>query len=105
MMVEVKGGHVQKWSSSSWVLTREDKYMIRNMANNYTQNINFYLRPKHFCLTHSAKKKIRFILFFFFIKGVVCAYDHGLWTLNEGINQRCLKNWADVADKICVGRT
>jgi hypothetical protein len=26
-------------------------------------------------------------------------------TPNEGINQRYLKNWADVADKICCGRT
>ena len=25
---------------------------------------------------------------------------HGLWTPNEGINQRYLKNWADVANKI-----
>ena len=25
---------------------------------------------------------------------------HGLWTTNDGINQRYLKNWADVADKI-----
>ena len=25
---------------------------------------------------------------------------HGLWKPNEGINQRYLKNWADVADKI-----
>ena len=24
---------------------------------------------------------------------------HGLWTPNEGINQRNLKIWADVADK------
>ena len=30
---------------------------------------------------------------------------HGLRTSNEGINQRYLKNWADVADKICFGRT
>ena len=30
---------------------------------------------------------------------------HGLRTLNEGINQRNLKIWADVADKICFGRT
>ena len=27
-------------------------------------------------------------------------YKHGLWTPKEGINQRYLKNWADVADKI-----
>jgi hypothetical protein len=33
-----------------------------------------------------------------------CQY-HGLRTPNEGINQRYLKNWADVADKICFGRT
>ena len=31
--------------------------------------------------------------------------DHGLRTPNEGINQRYLKNRADVADKICFGRT
>ena len=31
--------------------------------------------------------------------------EHGLWTPNEGINQRYLKNWAKVADKICFGRT
>ena len=30
---------------------------------------------------------------------------HGLRTPNEGINQRYLKNWADVADKICFGHT
>ena len=28
-----------------------------------------------------------------------------LWTLNEGINQRYLRNWADVADRICFGCT
>ena len=30
---------------------------------------------------------------------------HGLRTPNEGINQRYLKNGAEVADKICFGRT
>ena len=30
---------------------------------------------------------------------------HGLQTPNEGINQRYLKNWADVAEKLCFGRT
>ena len=30
---------------------------------------------------------------------------HGLRTPNEGINQRYLKNWADVTEKICFGRT
>ena len=30
--------------------------------------------------------------------------SHGR-TPNEDINQRYLKNWADVADKICFGRT
>ena len=30
---------------------------------------------------------------------------HGLRTPNEGINQRYLKNWAEVADKICFDRT
>ena len=30
---------------------------------------------------------------------------HGLRTPNEGINQRYLKKWADVADKICCRHT
>ena len=30
---------------------------------------------------------------------------HGLRTPNEGINLRYLKNWAEVADEICFGRT
>jgi hypothetical protein len=33
------------------------------------------------------------------------AIKHGLRTPNDDINQRYLKNWADVADKICFGRT
>ena len=35
---------------------------------------------------------------------LVC-WGHGLRTPNEGINQRYLKNWADVADKICCRHT
>ena len=31
--------------------------------------------------------------------------SHGLQTPNEGINQRNLKFWVDVTDKICFGRT
>ena len=30
---------------------------------------------------------------------------HGLRTPNEGMNQRYLKNWADMADKICCRHT
>ena len=33
------------------------------------------------------------------------AVTHGLWTPNESIDQTYLKNWADVADKICFNRT
>ena len=31
--------------------------------------------------------------------------NHGLRTPNEGLNQICLKNWVDVAEKICFGHT
>ena len=41
-----------------------------------------------------------------FLGGIASnGFYHGLWTPNEGINQRNLKFWADVADKICFGRT
>ena len=39
------------------------------------------------------------------IELVLKIFKHGLRTPNEGINQRNLKIWADVADKICFGRT
>ena len=32
-------------------------------------------------------------------------HEHGLRTPNEGINQKNLKIWADVADKTCFGCT
>ena len=35
--------------------------------------------------------------------GFICTTDYG--KPNEGKNQRYLKNWADVAAKICFGRT
>ena len=38
-------------------------------------------------------------------QSVLFTQNHGLRTPNEGINQRYLKNWADVADKICFGCT
>ena len=39
------------------------------------------------------------------VDGLLKLLNHGLRTPNEGINQRNLKIWADVADKICFGRT
>ena len=36
---------------------------------------------------------------------IVHVTGHGLRTPSEGINQRYLKNWADVVDNICFGRT
>ena len=38
-------------------------------------------------------------------KSIFDVKNHGLRTPNEDINQRNLKIWADVADKICFGRT
>ena len=40
-----------------------------------------------------------------FVLEIINAPKHGLRTPNEGINQRNLKFWADVAGKICFGRT
>ena len=34
---------------------------------------------------------------------IISKCTHGLRIPNEGINQRNLKIWADVADKICLG--
>ena len=36
---------------------------------------------------------------------ILMSLSHGLWTTHEGINQRSLKIWADLEDKICFGCT
>ena len=54
----------------------------------------------HICsIPHSRESPLRTP---FFTEHVL---DHGLRTPNEDINQRYLKKWADVAGKICFGRT
>ena len=40
----------------------------------------------------------------FIIAASIYDFKHGLQTPNESIDKRYLKNWADVADKICFGR-
>ena len=52
-----------------------------------------------------AKVNISYIFCCCKIISYIHTLTHGLRTPNEGINQRYLKNWADVADKICFGRT
>ena len=56
--------------------------------------------------THNFRFVIAFTTLSFFLLLHIAheANIHGLRTPNEGINQRNLKIWADVADKICLGR-
>ena len=49
--------------------------------------------------------KICFDFYMLIVNHGAVYLNHGLRTPNEGINQRNLKLWADVADKICFGRT
>ena len=49
--------------------------------------------------------KICFDFYMLIVNTGAVYLNHGLRTPNEGINQRNLKLWADVADKICFGRT
>ena len=77
----------------------KDGFLIRKWPRNTPQS----QMPKHICLPLLAKT-------FFFDLCLHCVsvfrgYTHGLRTPNEGINQRNLKFWADVADKICFGHT
>ena len=49
--------------------------------------------------------KICFDFYMLIVNHGAVYLNHGPRTPNEGINQRNLKFWADVADKICFGRT
>ena len=54
----------------------------------------------------STQKHVFLADFFIqFLTYILVPLRHGLRTPNEGINQSYLKIWADVADKICFGRT
>ena len=43
--------------------------------------------------------------YFNYVNNKLNRLHHGLRTANEGINERYLKNWADVADKLCCRHT
>ena len=70
-----------------------------------------YLRMKNFFdikrTLYGKRKKIYLKKSFFqlFLRVSYKDSTHGLRTPNEDINQRYLKNWADVADKICCRHT
>jgi hypothetical protein len=74
-----------------------------NPTNPRTNPWNFH---KFFLRIGDLKKKIwagHFEIFFSKKKNFFLLHSHGLRIPNEGINQRYLKNWADVVDKICFG--
>ena len=67
---------------------------------------------KHFKYVNSApssttKVILTFLSFMWrlYSWSILHIIKHGLRTPNEGINQRNLKIWSDVADKICFGNT
>ena len=72
-----------------------EKYNKGDYATISKQNNN--------CKDHPKMLKLDSVFFPFWLLFVI--FNHGLPTPNEDINQRYLKNWADVADKICFGRT
>ena len=104
------------WTSSQLELRLFKCCIRRNFETGTLENIHILLA----CFrTNLLSLKItswyRLIVFIILLKikafKIVSRYAlnnamyHGLRTPNGGINQRYLKNWADVADKICFGHT
>ena len=75
--------------------------MWMRVKNVHAWNFGFVFYWQTLVKIELSKQKYRYAIF------LVMIFDsmHELRTLNEGINQRYLKNWADVADKISFGRT
>ena len=92
-----KAGFIQKSSMKSHVVSvHEEKRPFKCEKCEYTAPKRRRLQ-QHIDVVHEGKEPFKHH------KCERC--DHGLRTPNEDINQRYLKNWADVADKICFGRT
>ena len=102
----------KRWSKSSFLKTRsnlqENEHLRLLRANIYTVWEFFFCCLK---LAHMDELKMA--------PAIKCLWQNYFWyqllrtwqyvielrTPNEGINQRYLKNWADVADKICCRHT
>ena len=69
---------------------------VFHFGSNLPKNV-----PNRYPELYSPKEKMLRI----FLAHLLGDWSHGLRTPNEGINQRNLKIWTDVADKICFGRT
>ena len=80
------------WNHRSWKRALFKISRVFNAAKNRTEDRLGYLRFSGF------QSNTRILAKYWYD----CA--HGLRTPNKGINQIYLKNWADVADKICFGR-
>ena len=80
--------------------------MIKQYHIVSSRSMCYYSENNNFCF---LKSQILTCRIFFLGKKLFCLpldlLDHGLRTPNEDIIQRYLKNWADVADKICFGHT
>ena len=92
-----------------------------------TINVMIYFFVNLIVFLDSSNQEILSLWFGIYIPGKLCVYvydffcpqnqrdvktliflhsiSHGLRTPNEGMNQRYLKIWADLADKICFGHT
>ena len=85
-------------------------HLIESFLKRKKKNLHFDIKA---LFVNSAKFKKGFIIGlvgiptikFSCTSNIHWGSTQGLRTPNEGINQRYLKNWADVADKICFGQT
>ena len=92
--------------------SRENNFCLISVFCCHTGHFNFLFYIFR-CLFFSCVIKVKSLNFTKLVVKFICISSvwrrqhikHGLRTPNEGINQRNLKIWADVADKKCFGRT
>ena len=103
MVFEIQMGQHQRTTRSSGLLGKffipkdgKDGIHSRELSQ-YGQNVSEIAKSSYI-----LRSPVHSVVF---VKKSLNGLDHGLRAPSEGINQRNLKIWADVADKICFGHT
>jgi hypothetical protein len=92
-----KTTHVQEFRLKLWL---QSDFKIILLYLPYRIFMFEFWRQNHWPFRSTLFKTIQT---YHVVHSCCCSENHGLRTPNEGINQGYLKNWADVADKICFG--
>ena len=114
-----KNSYFVKTGGRLFQILRPYRYVLNLITDKFYPPLKLYFLPtqilnwsfrelkpaKLLMISLLSRTRIFAKIKFFCAVCIIHVCSHGLRTPNKGINQRYLKNWAEVVDEICFGHT